>query len=129
MKKRMMNNIEILPSTLTPHVDFNSQAGTLKISGISGMEDPIAFYGKLVDWLKDYAKSPALETTLHLHLDYFNRASSQEIFRLMLELESCNNGKNYACVKWYYEEGDDEILDAGYNFNNQSELDFYFIDL
>jgi len=49
----------------TPTVNFNASEGLIEIKGRSIPENSIEFYKPLVDWLDEYAKSPAPHTTVN----------------------------------------------------------------
>ncbi len=118
-----MNNLLIVSTKKTPEVSFNVD-GRLKISGRSIPEDPTKFYDQLFEWIYFYCQEPSDITTLDIELEYFNSGSSKAILHILRALvDIAKNGKRLS-VNWYYEEGDDDIMERGEYY--ESILDFKF---
>jgi len=115
---REMENYFLEGTTKTPNMNFDAATGILEISGRSIPENSVVFYGPLLDWLDVYVKSSENALThLNISLEYFNTSSSKclvEIFRRMEILQK--DGKSVV-VKWYYEEEDLDIFEAGQDFD------------
>ena len=124
-----MKNINIDKKNDTPLVDFNSETGILKISGDSYPEFPGNFFSPLIKWLEEYIAMTPKIIEFHLHLPYFNTSSSKCIMDILelLEDHSTNNGN--VKVIWEYDEGDEDSLETGEDFNEDIEIDFEFREI
>jgi hypothetical protein len=117
-----MNALNLEATQDTPHIILDKANGIFEVSGRSLPEDVIEFYTPVIEWIQGYAKTPNTKTVFTFKLDYFNTASS----KLILELLKTLTGINGAQVRWYYQEEDEDILDAGKEFAEQVTIPFDF---
>ena len=111
-----MENLTIEPSVKTPKVDFQTATGILEVEGRSIPENSTEFYRQIFDWLDAYVESPSGNTVFNFKLEYFNTSSSKCILDVLRKLEKIHkNGKNVV-VKWFYEEDDEDMMEAGENY-------------
>lgn len=108
-----MEFYQIHPTHKTPHVIVDLLSGEISISGRSIPENPIDFYQPLLNSLKLYISNidAYVPLTIKFCLEYFNTMSAKtfvEIFKLLFD----TNSK----VIWYYDENDDDILEAGEDY-------------
>lgn len=122
-----MDNIQIEGTTKTPTVEFDQAGGTLTIKGRSIPENSIDFYKPLVDWLDSYAVHPQDKTVLNVQLEYFNTSSSKCILDVFKKLESIKNTGKDVQVKWHYEEDDEDMLEAGEDYDAIIDIDFEMV--
>ena len=54
--------------------------------------------------------------TIHFRLDFFNTISSKLVLEFLRRIEKKLTEKTSAKVKWYYEEDDEDIMEAGENY-------------
>jgi hypothetical protein len=104
-------------SPKTPIVSLNHETGVLELKGRSIPENSIEFYKPIFDWIDSYHASPKPETKVNIVLEYFNTSSSKCILDLFKKLESLNNGgKTKVVINWHYEEDDEDMLEAGEDY-------------
>ena len=97
------------------------------ISGKSLPEDVIEFYRPVFSWLEHYVANPSDETLLKVKIFYFNSASQRainEIFTILCRISIKDKKVN---VEWHYHEEDDEMLEAGVEYAELSNLPFRYI--
>lgn len=122
-----MDNLLIPSTKRTPEINFSTD-GRLMISGRSIPEDPTQFYDKLFEWVFHYCQQPSDNTTLDISLEYFNSGSSKAILEILRALvDSAAKGRQIN-VNWYYEEGDDDILERGEYYESILGIKFNFIE-
>jgi hypothetical protein len=121
-----MEDIRIEGSPKTPTVNFNAGTGFLEIKGRSIPENSIEFYKPLIDWIEQYSKSPQDSTSVNIQLEYFNTSSSKCILDVFKRLESINKEVQ---VNWYYEEDDEDMLEAGEDYDAIINLPFKMIEI
>jgi hypothetical protein len=124
-----MKNLLIEGSSKTPLVNFNSEAGTIELKGRSIPENSVEFYEPLNEWIELYLKSPKSETVVEIKLEYFNTSSSKCILDLFKKLESINNIANQVKVNWYFEEDDEDMAEAGEDYQAIIGLPFNMIEV
>lgn len=123
-----MDNLQIPPNKSTPKINFVPATGIFEISGRSIHENPVIFYYPILEWLTEYVKNPNKHTTLHIDLDYFNTTSSKcllDIFKTICQLPQTGNTIS---IKWHYEKGDEDLLEAGEEFQAILEHNFEFLE-
>ncbi len=114
----MMENYFLEGTAKTPNMDFDSETGVFEISGRSIPENSVAFYRPLLDWLDVYVKSSEnASTSLNISLEYFNTSSSKCLVEIFRRMEILQKTGRLLEIKWYYEGEDQDILEAGQDFN------------
>jgi SiaC family regulatory phosphoprotein len=113
----------------TPTVSFDDISGMLELKGRSIPENSIEFYKPLIDWIDRYARDPKTKTTLHVQLEYFNTSSSKCILDVFKKLELVRNTGNEVSVLWHYEQDDEDMLEAGEDYQAIINLPFKMIQI
>jgi len=121
-----MNSLNIPGTNQTPKV--NLQPGLIEITGRSIPEDPIAFYGPVMDWLAEYSKSPANQTTINLQFEYINTSSSKALHNILKVLNDTCDDSHKMELNWYYEVGDDDMYELGQFFQPYLRIPINFIE-
>lgn len=124
-----MENLNLEGSAKTPTVNFNSENGTLELKGRSIPENSIEFYKPLNDWIDNYATSPKGATVVDVKLEYFNTSSSKCILDLFKQLEKLNQQNTEVSVNWYFEEDDEDMAEAGEDYQAIIDLPFKMIEV
>jgi len=124
-----MTIIKIAGTDDTPSVHLDKESGILELSGRSLPEDVTLFYQQILDWIDEYIKNPNDKTVFNFKLDYFNTASSKVILDILLKFEELvENGKEVA-IKWFYNEDEEDMLEAGEEYADIVEVPFEYIVL
>lgn len=124
-----MENLHLEASAKTPEVIFDSASGSLMLKGRSIPENSIEFYKPLNDWIDSYSSSPKDKTTIDVKLEYFNTSSSKCILDLFKKLEKLNSGNTDVAVNWYFEEDDEDMEEAGEDYQAIIKLPFNMIEV
>ena len=124
-----MEPISIEGTAKTPTVKFDPESGVMEIKGRSIPENSIEFYKPLVDWLDDYANNAKDKTQVNVQLEYFNTSSSKCILDVFKKLEAINKGKSEVLINWYYEEDDEDMLEAGEDYESIIRVPFKMIEI
>ena len=124
-----MESIFIEGTLKTPPVKFDSKSGVIEIKGRSIPENSIEFYKPLVDWLEEYAKKPLEKTQVNVQLEYFNTSSSKCILDVFKKLEAIHKAKHDVIINWYYEEDDEDMLEAGEDYESIIRVPFKMIEI
>ena len=110
-------------------MNFDAEKGTVEIKGRSIPENSIEFYKPLVEWLERYRNTPAAETKVNVQLEYFNTSSSKCILDLFKKLEDIHKAKNNVVINWFYEEDDEDMLEAGEDYESIIKVPFKMIEI
>ena len=96
-----MEALSIEGTAKTPSVKFNGQEGVIEIKGRSIPENSIEFYKPLVEWLEEYSGAPLDLTQVNVQL----------------------------IINWYYEEDDEDMLEAGEDYESIIRVPFKMIEI
>ena len=124
-----MDQITIEGTPKTPTVNFDATSGKVEIKGRSIPENSIEFYKPLVDWLEEYGKIPKELTEVNIQLEYFNTSSSKCILDVFKKLEVISKSGNEVIINWYYEEDDEDMLEAGEDYQSIIRIPFKMIEI
>ncbi len=124
-----MESISFEGTTKTPSVNLDPEKGLIEIKGRSIPENSIEFYRPIVEWLEEYAKSPQKKTTVIIQLEYFNTSSSKCILDIFKKLETIKKARNEVVINWYYEEDDEDMLEAGEDYESIIRVPFKMIEI
>lgn len=114
----------------TPNVSLDISKGTFALKGRSIPENPEEFYAPIYDWINEYIASPKPTTIIDIQLEYFNISSSKSILGIFKYFEKINNQEITSVkVNWYFENHDDEMAEAGKDFNAIIKLPFNLVEL
>lgn len=119
-----LENFSITPAEDLPNVSFDATSGKFEISGMSRPEDVTKVYNPMIEWLKQYANSPAPTTVIDFKYAYFNTASARKIYEVLAVLDDINSaGTSNVTINWYYDDPDIDMKMAGEEFDELLELD------
>jgi hypothetical protein len=121
-----MDDLNFEGTKKTPRIQFFTD-GKLSISGRSIPEDASKFFDALYVWVYEYCARPAENTNVEIQLEYFNSGSSKAVLHMLRELVELRNKGRNVVFNWYYEEGDDDILERGQYIASILETKFNFI--
>jgi hypothetical protein len=124
-----MEPILIEGTPKTPTIKFDASTGVFDIKGRSIPENSVEFYKPLIDWLDLYKETPNNKTVVNIKLEYFNTSSSKCILDVFKKLETIHKAKNEVEVNWYYEEDDEDMLEAGEDYESIIRVPFKMIEI
>ena len=124
-----MDNIIIEGTPKTPSVNFNYDKGTIEIKGRSIPENSIEFYKPMVDWIEKYGEKPQKKTEVNIQLEYFNTSSSKCILDVFKKLETIYKQDFDVVINWYYEEDDEDMLEAGEDYQSIIRVPFKMVEI
>ncbi len=121
-----MEELRIAPTKNTPEVVLNPE-GIIQIRGRSIHENAIDFFAPIENWVTEYIHAPAEMTSVDMALEYFNSASAKVIIHLLQKITYVTLKHKKFKINWYYEEGDEDILERGEYFASILDVKFNFI--
>lgn len=124
-----MESIFIEGTPKTPNVKFDGESGAIVLKGRSIPENSIEFYKPLVDWLEEYSNNPKAKTVCDIQLEYFNTSSSKCLLDLFKKMENMTKNGSEIVINWYYEEDDEDMLEAGEDYQSIINVPFKMIEM
>jgi len=122
-----MEELAIMGTPKTPAVRSDSNQGLLEITGRSNPENTIEVFKPIVNWVEEYLLHPGEKTTINIQLEHFNTSSSKSLIGILKRLEVLKKEGREVVVNWYYDADDEDILEAGENFESVVEIPFNMI--
>lgn len=128
-----MESLHIQATEFTPEIYFNVEENMFEISGFSRPEDVRTFYQQFFSWIEEHSseiektKSKSDKLKVVFKLVYFNSASSKCLLDILIALKKIY--LENLDIEWHYEEGDEDLLEAGEEFSNAIEVNFRYIEV
>ncbi len=123
-----MEELRILPTKNTPEIILNP-GGSIKIRGRSIHENVTDFFEPIEAWITGYIINPADVTRVDINLEYFNSASAKVFIHILQKITYVSLKNKKFIFYWYYEDGDEDILERGEYFASVLDVEFNFIKL
>ncbi len=122
----LMKATRIAPTKNSPEIIL-SPDGMIKIMGRSIHENVAEFFEPVEDWIEGYVEEPADVTCVDMNLEYFNSASAKVFIHLLEQVKHVSLKNRKFIFNWYYEDGDEDILERGEYFASVLDVPFNFI--
>ena len=120
-----MEKFTIEQGVKTPYINLSPEDGVVELKGKSIPENSVEFYRPVYAWLDEYALKPKNKTHIIIQLEYFNTSSSKCLLDIFRKLEPIHkNGSSEVSVTWYYEEDDEDMMEAGEDYKTIVKLPF-----
>jgi hypothetical protein len=114
--------LHIEPTKRTPWLVL--EQGRIFIMGRSIIENPGSFYEQVHNWVNGYAAQCKGKTSVEIGFEYINTGSLKWLYILLRELAGMDDLAGKASVKWFYEEGDDDMYELGHIIKSLMECPF-----
>lgn len=120
---------------ITPLIDLNHDNNRLVFEGESRPEEVSLFYAPVMEWLEDYRKhlyfvkdlsSSDIHVNCDFKLEYFNSSSAKYFMDIITKLNEMPE-KVQININWHYEEQDEDMLEAGQEFEDMMDIKFKFV--
>ncbi|MFO7620815.1 MAG: DUF1987 domain-containing protein [Bacteroidales bacterium] len=121
-----MEELRIPPTRNSPEVILTPE-GFIRIKGRSIHENVVDFYEPVESWITEYIKNPADITCVDINLEYFNSASAKTIIHLLQIVTYVQLKNKKFLFNWFYEDGDEDVLERGQYFASVLDVPFNFI--
>lgn len=121
-----MQELKIASTRNSPEIRL-SPVGFIKIKGRSIHPNIVDFFRPVEEWVNEYIKNPAELTSVDINLEYCNSASSKILVRLFQKISHIKLKHKKFVINWYYEDGDEDILERGEYFSSVLNIPFNFI--
>lgn len=120
------DKLHILSTKSTPEIIFNP-SGNLLIKGRAMVTSKPEAYNQIMRWIDQYLENPADMTYLIVGLEYLNSFSTTVLASLLLRISRVMIENKKYSIQWYYEDGDDDILERGQYISAVHKIPIKFI--
>jgi len=124
-----MKIISYKSNNFYPGIILDKQSGIFQIYGQSCPENASEFYKPVFNWLDQYRANPLQSTTLDFKMTYFNTVSAKIFYMIIEKMEDLSNAGHDVKVRWFYPDGDEDVEEAGEEFDNIFKLKFEHISV
>ena len=108
-----MENLRIERRRDSLGVVFEAETGILAMTGSSYPENPVEFFAPLYAWLKEFIATVNCPLIVNITISYLNTSSSKCLLDFLEILDKYYEAGGTVTVNWYYEEGDEDMLETG----------------
>ena len=110
-----------------PKIILDKDMNIFEFSGRSLPEDSEEFFRPIYNWIDAYIQIPNEITKVIFRMDYFNTSSSKCILEILEKFENVLETDKKIKVIWYYNNMDEDMLEAGQDYSKMVRLPFEFI--
>ncbi len=125
---RLLENLHIAGTRRTPTVHLDPD-GIIKIEGRSIPEDASLFFIDIMEWIDKYLSFPSEKTLIEINLEYLNSGTSKYVLQILKRLKELAENNHQLTINWYYEEGDDDILERGEYYASILDLKINYFEI
>jgi len=134
-----MDNLIIEPTETSPRIQFDPNTRVFEIIGDSRPESVREFYEPMLNWLEDFSAEllsmliskptgDPIIITFNFKLHYFNSSSAKYFLDILKKLIAKFYSKGVELkVFWYYEDDDEDMLEAGEELSHMVKFPFKYI--
>ena len=124
----MVKKISISATSKTPEISLNPE-GIIQIRGRSLSGEVKELPPEVENWLENYLMDPCDVTLIEIKLEYIGGFKTSYYVDLLRKVKKVLDQGKKLVVRWYYEEGDEDILERGECFSLYLDLPFNFIKI
>lgn len=122
-----MEIIRIEKTNNTPSVYIDQANVFCRIEGSSFPEDAYEVYQHVLDWLARIGENVEKEIVVEFDYDFLNSISHKKVWQILHELKQFSKLGNDVKVKWFYDEDDEDIMEAGEDLAELMNIPFELI--
>ena len=119
-----MSTIKLRGTDDMPNVTLDIENNIFEISGRSMPEDVASFYQPILDWIDNELRKYNGKIVFVFKMNYFNTASSKLLLDIMIRLEEMFSEGKDIVIYWYYDEDDEDMMEAGEEYAEIVEVPF-----
>lgn len=117
-------NIIFNSTDRTPEISTDDFGSSVFVKGKIIPENPISYFSVITDVIMNYYKNADF-FNLTFQLEYFNTGAAKYLFELLKKFDD----KSKLKICWLYENDDEDIYEAGKDYQELTGLNFEFIEL
>jgi hypothetical protein len=122
-----MEIIRIEKTNNTPSIYIDEANMLCRIEGSSFPEDAYEVYQHVLDWLSRVGENIDSELVVEFDYDFLNSISHKKVWQILHELKQLYKIGKQVKVLWYYDENDEDIMEAGEDLAELMNIPFELI--
>ena len=122
-----MEIIRVEKTNNTPSIFIDEANMICRIQGSSFPEDAYEVYQHVLDWLDRIKDQLSTKLTVEFDYDFLNSISHKKVWQILHELKSMQKNGKKISVTWFYEENDEDIMEAGEDLAELMNVPFELI--
>jgi hypothetical protein len=123
-----MENLTCKRTVNTPELSFGTD-GNFRMAGVSVPENSLRFYEPVFTWLTEFFKTNPQTVNIDLLLHYLNTSSTRALIDILVKVKEEAPAHCLIKVVWYYEEGDEDMLEFGNELQILCKLPLQFVEI
>lgn len=122
----LRGNKRIEATKSTPATDLKHD-GFIRFRGRSVFSDSDEYCDRLEVWINEYLKNPAEVTCVDFRFEYLPTSSTKFFINILRKIAAVTLSNKQYLINWYYDEGDEDILEKGEYISSILNIPFNFI--
>ncbi|MDF1549525.1 MAG: DUF1987 domain-containing protein, partial [Bacteroidales bacterium] len=127
IKPIVMEIIRIEKTNNTPSIYIDEANMLCRIEGSSYPEDAYEVYQHVIDWLSRIVDNIDSELIVEFDYDFLNSISHKKVWQILHELKQFYKMGKQVKVVWYYDENDEDIMEAGEDLAELMNIPFELV--
>lgn len=111
-----------------PKIVYEEMQGTLKIEGRSIDIEAERYYEDLLPYLDKCLNDKPIGFVADIDYEYFNTKTAKVLVNFFNIIKKHESRGNEVKINWYYEEEDENLFEAGKDYESMTNLKFNFIE-
>lgn len=117
----MAFRLEREKTNTTPYVLIDEERGYLRLEGKSYLENILAFFKEINEWLEEYLASDADSLTFDCEMEYFNSSTTKQFFNMLRVMDEASLKGVNVVVNWIVAKEDEMGIECGEDFQEEME--------
>jgi hypothetical protein len=110
-----------------PIIEYDELKGEVKISGRSVSVEVNDYFEKFLEYFENYIFKNPTDLNITFEFEYFNTQTVRMIIKFLKNAKKVEESNYKVSVRWIVEEDDEDMIDAGIDFEGVVGIDFNFI--
>jgi hypothetical protein len=122
-----MEIIKIEKTNNTPSIFIDEANMFCRIEGSSYPEDAYEVYQHVLEWLSRVGNNVNSELVVEFDYEFLNSISHKKVWQILHELKQFYKNGKPVKVKWFYNDSDDDIMEAGEDLAELMNIPFELV--
>jgi hypothetical protein len=119
-----MDNLVIAPSSSSPAIHADWDAGQIRMQGDSYPENSFELFQPLIDWVEAYLAQSGRPLHLDLELVYLNTSSIRSMMDIFDRMEDAHKKGQAVSARWAYEAANERVGQLAEEFREDCSFPF-----
>ena len=112
-----------------PYVFLNEKTGEITIKGRSTSTGAEVLFEEIIEYVKKFLSTNFKNMAINVDLEFFNTPTSKKLLELFKLIKNSSNTNGFIMlINWYFEKDDEDMIDAGEDYESILEVPFNLIE-